>query len=432
MKSSIVYDIIGVGIGPFNLGLAALTKNIPELKCAFFEIQPDFNWHQGLLLPNTRLQVPFYADLVTVADPTSPFTYLNFLKSNGRMFRFAISENNFVTRFEYNQYCQWAVGQLTNLHFGLTCEAIHFNNDKKYYEIFVKEMGGHTYVFHGKKIVIGVGTVPSLPESIDGNENPFIFHSSDYLFRKKQLLTKKKITLIGSGQSAAEIFYDLLQHAEQFESIDWFTRSEYVFPMDSSKFAFEMTSPDYIDYFHGLSDLVKEKILKGQNRLYKGVNKELIDAINGCLYFNQLHNKLSNVNLFVNAEFDQLKMEANNKLNLQFYHLTKEHFFEHQTEVAIFATGYKYIVPEFLDPIRHLINWNENAFYQVGKNYAVDNNNSIFVQNADLHSHGFNSADLGLGPYRNAIILNTVLGQEKFKMETNIAFQQFEVPGENK
>ena len=267
MKTTTVYDMIGIGIGPFNLGLAALANNIPALKCKFFDSQPEFNWHPGLLLPNTRLQVPFFADLVTIADPTSPFTYLNFLKSKGRMFRFAISENNFVTRIEYNQYCQWVAAQLPILEFGLTCEAIHFNDKNNYYEIFVREKDGHTYVFHGKKIVVGVGTIPSLPETIDDLEHPFIFHSSDYLFHKKQLLTKKNISLIGSGQSAAEIFYDLLQHAEEMESLNWFTRSEYIFPMDASKFAFEMTSPDYIDYFYELPDTVKQKIQASQNRL---------------------------------------------------------------------------------------------------------------------------------------------------------------------
>jgi lysine N6-hydroxylase len=425
MKNQNIYDIIGIGIGPFNLGLAALTNNIPELKCTFFEKQTEFNWHPGLLLPNTRLQVPFFADLVTLADPTSPFTYMNFLKSKGMIFRFAIRENNFVTRFEYNQYCQWVVNQLPNLHFGLTCEAIHFNKEKKYYEIFVREKEGHTFVFHGKKIVVGVGTIPSLPESIDGLEHPFIFHSSDYLFHKKDLLTKKNITLIGSGQSAAEIFYDLLEHTEKFESITWFTRSEYIFPMDSSKFAFEMTSPDYIDYFYDLSDPIKVKIIAGQNRLYKGINKELIDAIHERLYMNHLHGTDSTIKIYPSTEFDQLRFE-NNILNLQFYHCTNEKYFEHETDTVIFATGYKYQVPEFLRPIHHLINWNENAFYKVSKNYSIDNNNSIFVQNADLHSHGFNSADLGMGPYRNSNILNTILDRAHYASEKNIAFQRFD------
>ncbi len=431
MKFPAIYDIVGIGIGPFNLGLAALTHNIPDLKTIFFDKQPSFNWHPGLLLPGTKLQVPFFADLVTLADPTSPFTYMNFLKSKGMIFRFAIRENNFVTRFEYNLYCQWVVGQLSNLHFGFTCEAIHYNNEKNYYEIFVKEKDGHTYVFHGKKIVIGVGTIPSLPESFENLEHAFVFHSSNYLYHKKQLLTKRNISLIGSGQSAAEIFYDLLQQENQFESINWVTRSEYIFPMDSSKFAFEMTSPDYIEYFYNLPDKIKQKTLSNQNRLYKGVNKELIDAIYERLYLNSIHGTESKIKIHTNTEFDQIKIETNDNLNLQFYHITKENFFALQTEAAVFATGYKYHVPEFLEPIKNLINWDENAFYKVNRNYSVDKNNSIFVQNADLHSHGFNSADLGMGTYRNATILNNILGLENFKMEREIAFQQFGIPLEN-
>ena len=62
---------IGIGIGPFNLGLAALSNNIPNLDTKFFDRNASFNWHPGLLMAETRLQVPFFADLVTPADPTS-------------------------------------------------------------------------------------------------------------------------------------------------------------------------------------------------------------------------------------------------------------------------------------------------------------------------------------------------------------------------
>jgi lysine N6-hydroxylase len=425
MKSPGMYDIIAIGIGPFNLGLAALANKIPILSCKFFDSNPQFDWHPGMLLPSTRLQVPFYADLVTLADPTSPFTYFNFLKSQGRMFRFAISENNFVTRFEYNQYCQWVVGQLPNLHFGMRCEAVHFKEEKKLYEIYIKEKDGRTYLFQGKIIVVGAGTVPSMPDSTSNFQNDLVFHSSEYLFRKQALLKKKNITLIGSGQSAAEIFYDLLQHTEKFESLSWFTSSGYIFPMDNSKFAFEMTSPDYINYFYDLPGAIKEKTLSGQNRLYKGVNKELIDLIYEQLYIHSLHGPNCQIKIHTNTEFDQLKTEKGTNLNLQFYHKTNEQYFEYETEAAIFATGYKYRMPEFLDPLNKRINRGSDNCYFVNRNYSIDDNNSIFVQNADLHSHGFNSADLGLGPFRNAAILNSILGYEHFKMEKNIAFQRF-------
>ena len=37
------------------------------------------------------------------------------------------------------------------------------------------------------------------------------FHNADYLARKAELQRQRSITIIGSGQSAAEIYYELLR-----------------------------------------------------------------------------------------------------------------------------------------------------------------------------------------------------------------------------
>ena len=56
-------DILGIGIGPFNLGLAALASRHSSINSQFLEFRDEFQWHKGLLLEGTRLQVPFFADL---------------------------------------------------------------------------------------------------------------------------------------------------------------------------------------------------------------------------------------------------------------------------------------------------------------------------------------------------------------------------------
>lgn len=99
-------------------------------------------------------------------------------------------------------------------------------------------------------------------------------------------------------------------------------------------------------------------------------------------------------------------------LDLQFFHTEQEKSFEHRTEILILATGYQYSVPEFLNSIENRICFMENGKYDVQRNYSIDNRNSLFVQNAELHSHGFSAQDLGMGPYRNATILNSILGYE--------------------
>jgi lysine N6-hydroxylase len=121
------YDIIGIGIGPFNLGLAALAADLPELTTIFFDEQPRFNWHPGLLLPTARMQVPYYADLVTLVQPQSRFSYFAFLHAQRRLFRFGIHENPFPLRREYNAYCQWVATHLHGCSFGLRCMDIVYD-----------------------------------------------------------------------------------------------------------------------------------------------------------------------------------------------------------------------------------------------------------------------------------------------------------------
>ena len=79
MQKNEVLDIIGIGLGPFNLSLATLLTKQPALKSLFFEQKKEFNWHKSMILPHTTLQVPFMADLVTLIDPTSRYTFLNYL-----------------------------------------------------------------------------------------------------------------------------------------------------------------------------------------------------------------------------------------------------------------------------------------------------------------------------------------------------------------
>jgi putrescine N-hydroxylase len=424
-----IFDLIGIGIGPFNLGLAALASDIENISCIFFDQQKEFNWHPGLLLNNARLQVPFLADLVTPVNPRSEFSYLNFIHAKKRMIRFGIHENYFITRKEYNEYCKWVISQLDNLHFDLRCEAIHFDNDKKIYRVFIKEIATDKIkCFYGKHIVIGIGTIPNIPTFIKNLKHSHLLHSSDYLFHKEQILNRKSVAIIGSGQSAAEIFYDLLQHEQNFESLNWFTRSERFYPMDYSKFALEMTSPDYIDYFYDLPPAKKKEVLQKQNTLFKGINFSLIGEISEALHNLNMDAPKENIHLMANAELKNIITNQLGGFNLAFYHREKQQDFDYTTETIILATGYKYVVPDFLQSVKELIKWNDEGLYDVNRNYSIDSNNSIFVQNADLHSHGFNSADLGLGPYRNAIILNSILGKEHFAIEKNIAFQTFGIP----
>jgi lysine N6-hydroxylase len=432
MKTPKIYDIIGIGIGPFNLGLAALTDSIPNLTCAFFDQNEKFNWHPGMLLDNSRLQVPFLADLVTLADPRSKFSYLNYVHTKQRIIPFAIHEQYYIRRKEYNDYCCWVIAQLKNLHFGCRCESVRYVKSRNVYEVLIKEISsGSSLKFCAKHLVLGVGNVPSIPDFASNLHSDNIVHSSGYLFAKDRILQKKSIAIIGSGQSAAEIFSDLIHNEELIGSIDslkWFTRSDRFYPMEQSKLSFEMTTPDYIEYFYDLSRKKKKEILAKQSVLYKGINVHLIAEIYDQMYYLDLEYNRKKTEIRPNCELKNIAVNTLDEMTLNFFHTEMETEFSHETESVILATGYKYVIPGFLQSVKELVRFDEDGLYDVQKNYSIDRNNSIFVQNAELHTHGFNAPDLGMGPYRNAVILNSILGKEHFSIAKNVTFQTFGVP----
>ncbi|MBN8878054.1 MAG: SidA/IucD/PvdA family monooxygenase [Sphingobacteriales bacterium] len=397
-----VFDIVGIGIGPFNLGLAALCHNIPDLKCLFIDQEPEFNWHPGMMIEGTRMQVPFYADLVTLSDPQSPFSYMAYLKAKEKMFRFAIRENYFIKRSEYNDYCRWVAGQLSTLQFSTTCKSIQEEGG-----IYKVETNKESYL--AKHIVIGIGTIPSIPSFVKTSDR--IFHSSEYLLKKSNLLDTDHIAIIGSGQSAAEIFNDLLNSYPG--KLTWFTRSSRFFPMDFSKLSLELSTPDYIHHFVSLSPGKRKQVLQQQDDLYKGINRELISAIYDRL--DDLDDP--RIQLYPNCELRELS----NTDELKLYHLELKESFTVQANCIILATGYQPAKPAFLHHTQHLIS-------EANRNYSIDENNSIFIQNAEQSTHGFNASDLSLGPYRNAVILNSILGHEHFTIESNTSFQHFGLP----
>ncbi len=433
MHTSKILDFVAIGIGPFNLGLACLTAPLSNIDGIFLDKRDHFNWHPGMLLQDTTLQVPFMADLVSLADPTSKFSFLNYLKEQGRIYQFYIRENFLILRNEYNNYCQWVVKQLPNILF--QTEVIHtaYSENENCYIVKCKCTKTESIrIYRAKKIIMGTGTVPYIPACVKEHTEQVV-HSSSYLDNKAQLQTKKSITVVGSGQSAAEIFYDLLLDIDQRNyELNWITRSPRYFPLEYSKLTLEMTSPEYVDYFYNLPESKKDELIKTQKHLYKGINQDLIAAIYDMLYTKQFGNKL-NVKLRTNSEL--YSVDFNNedkKLELKLHQVEQDKYYKIATESLILATGYSYELPSFIEGISDRIQWDDQGRYAVNRNYSIDRNNELYVQNAELHTHGFVTPDLGMACYRNSYIIKELTGIEHYPIEKRIAFQHFDVLEEEK
>ena len=68
------------------------------------------------------------------------------------------------------------------------------------------------------------------------------------------------------------------------------------------------------------------------------------------------------------------------------------------------------------------------ADFRVRLRPAAPPSTALFVQNAELHSHGVGAPDLGLGAHRNATIVNALCGREVYPVRERNVFQTFGAP----
>ncbi|MEU1200529.1 lysine N(6)-hydroxylase/L-ornithine N(5)-oxygenase family protein [Streptomyces sp. NPDC005813] len=417
-----VHDFVGIGLGPFNLGLACLTEPIAELDGVFLESKPDFEWHSGMFLEGAHLQTPFMSDLVTLADPTSPYSFLNYLKESGRLYSFYIRENFYPLRVEYDAYCRWAASKLSSVRFDTTVAEVTYDESAGVYAVRTQEGDS----FRARHLVLGTGTPPHVPEACADLGGDFI-HNSRYMQHKQELQAKESITLVGSGQSAAEIYYDLLSEIDVHGyQLNWVTRSPRFFPLEYTKLTLEMTSPEYIDYFHALPEPTRYRLQTEQKGLFKGIDGDLINEIFDLLYQKNLGGPVP-TRLLTNSSLDSARYE-NGTYTLGLRQEEQGKDYELHSAGLILATGYKYAEPEFLKPVRDRLRYDTRGNFDVARNYAVDTTGrGIFLQNAGVHTHSITSPDLGMGAYRNASIIRELLGTEYYPVEKTIAFQEFAV-----
>ncbi|HET9169863.1 MAG TPA: SidA/IucD/PvdA family monooxygenase, partial [Actinospica sp.] len=268
--STELYDLVGIGLGPFNLALAALAEPYDPLTCLFLDENPGFSWHPGMMVDGATLQVPFLADLVSLVDPTSRHSYLAWLRDQQRLFGFYFSEAWHVPRAEYEAYCRSVAEGLKSCRFGCRVTAVRHTtlaDGRDGFLVGYDSAEGPRTVL-AANIALGIGTEPVIPGALrDLCEKgaALVSHSAHYLNRADWIRAADDVTVLGSGQSGAEIVLDLLRGWHQpGRRLRWLTRSAAFEPMEYSKIGLEHFTPDYTDYFHALPEAVRDQLLASQ------------------------------------------------------------------------------------------------------------------------------------------------------------------------
>ncbi|WP_406266210.1 SidA/IucD/PvdA family monooxygenase [Streptomyces sp. NBC_00191] len=434
------HDLVGIGIGPFNLSLAALAHGVPGgLAATFYEQRPAFTWHPGVLIEGATLQVPFLADLVTLADPASPWSFLNYLRSRDRLFPFYFAERFHIQRAEYDAYCRWVSDSLPGLHYGHQVDAVRWNPERDLFEVDFTQLDaegeaealGRAYARH---LVLGIGTEPYVPEPLRPlAEAPAVpvIHSADYLGNRERLLAAEHITVIGSGQSGAEVFLDLLRaRPAGAEKIHWLARTEAFAPMEYSKLGLEHFTPDYTRYFHALPEQTRDALVPRQWQLHKGIDADTIAAIHEELYRRTLHGGWPDAVLTPGVTVRTAGRVGTTKVELHLEHAQQGTRSRLTTNAVVLATGYRERpLDRMLAGLDPYMRRDASGRPRVDDRFRLlldpPVKGSVYVQNAERHTHGVGAPDLGLAAWRSAGILNSLTGEEHYPLPRRTAFTSF-------
>lgn len=410
--SSLV-DLLGIGIGPFNLSLAALLSPVKQLTSAFYDNSEAFAWHPGLLLPHSEIQINHLKDLVTLVDPTNPYSFIAYLAKHKRLYRFIHANFPNVLRTEFNAYLNWVSRSLPNLFFQETVEDITFDQSCFTLQTSKRKM-------HGKHLVLGSGLSKHIPAPAKSFLGKNVYHSEDFLLHANDY-KHKRIAVVGGGQSSAEIIQHLLSNNDTLPAaLTWITKRSQFFPLDESAFISELFTPDYTAYFQTLTPEKRAHLLQEQSLASDGISSSLIDAIYQRLYVLEFIEKQNRFFQFLPYhELTSLTAEANAyTLTLTDHHLPATRLL--QADIIILCTGYQWEFPAYLTSLQNRIPLHNNRFH-VLEDFSITwdgpKHHRIYVQNAARHSHGISDPNLCLMAWRSAKIINSLAEEMIYDIE---------------
>ncbi|MDR3660537.1 MAG: SidA/IucD/PvdA family monooxygenase [Mycobacterium sp.] len=271
--------MLGVGFGPSNLALAvALAER--GVRGRFVDAQRRFGWHRDMLLPGTRMQIPFLKDLVTLRNPRSAFTFVNYLSERGRLVDFIGRHDVFPSRLEFHDYLQWAADQFAvDVRYDHRVVEVVGSADGFEVRLATGDMPAATSTLTARTLVLGTGLHPVLPAGMRPSLRQW--HSHQLLSALAALgpIERGRFVVVGAGQSAAEVVGYLHRAYPEAEVHAVFGRYGYSLA-DDSAFVNRIFDPSAVDEFYG-ADLAERQRLLDYHRSanYSAVDVDLIEDL---------------------------------------------------------------------------------------------------------------------------------------------------------
>ncbi len=431
-------DVLGIGFGPANISMAAaLQETRPDLSFAFIEKNQEIIWQKDMLFNNaldlhSNIQNVPYRDLATPRDPRSKYTFLNYLFEKKRLFTHLNMDLMLPLRPEYADYIKWVAGHFADrLQTGVAAEKIAFDKDAHTFDVALSD--GSRIV--AKNIVLGTGRPVNVPAVFQPVLSEKIFHFINFKTKIEALVKRgaKKIAVIGSSQSAAEI---ILYASKVFPELTIHgIMRRFAFPLkDTNPFMSEIYFPEFSEKFFDASSDVKARINRDVVRTnYGAADMDVIEEIYKQIYHDKLFGR-NMIELFCLTDIDAATETADGTVALTLTNHLKTTTEVQEYDGVILATGFKNIgpqkndikIPAILEGIADLFALDEHGVVSVNRNYKialnVDTGARVFLNGLCESTHGMGDAgSLSLVSIRAQKILSEVPTRSSASVSESLA-----------
>ncbi|MFG3076596.1 lysine N(6)-hydroxylase/L-ornithine N(5)-oxygenase family protein [Streptomyces sp. NPDC048225] len=420
--ATLVHDLIGIGFGPSNVAMAiairehnARAGGQQALDAHFFEQQPRFGWHRGMLIDDATMQVSFLKDLVTLRNPASEYSFLCYLQSKGRLIDFINHKNLFPLRVEFHDYFEWAAAKVDDTvsygHEVVGVAPVVRDGVVDHLEVTVRS-GEGLGVHRARNLVIGTGLRPLVPEGVERGDR--VWHNSELLSRVDALegTSPSRFVVVGAGQSAAENVAYLHRRFPGAEVCAVFSRYGYS-PADDSAFANRIFDPAAVDDYFTAPGTVKRRLMDYHgNTNYSVVDIDLIDDLYRQMYREKV---LGTERLrFLNVSRLTDVTEAPDHVRATVTSLVDGEETLLDADVLVLATGYGPADPlGLLGEVADRCLRDDEGRVRVERDYRVATDPAlrcgIYLQGGTEHTHGITSSLLSNTAVRVGEILDSLL-----------------------
>ncbi|WP_350335406.1 SidA/IucD/PvdA family monooxygenase [Coralliovum pocilloporae] len=398
------FDLIGVGFGPANIGLAVALEEFKwEGSLLFLEANSGPTWQPGMLLDGTDIQHNPLRDFATLRNPSSKYGFLQFLKEHDRLYEFLNLHMPYPLRKEYAAYVRWVAEQFSNfVRYSTKVIDLRFETGGT---IAVKASDGST--FYTNSLSLAPGRSHAIPAAFNGLNSKRAVHFSKYNEAIQMLdpFEPGTIAVIGASQSAAEIILDISKRFPEHKLVN-FQRNQGYRLKDTSPFTEGMFFPSFTDQYYNLPDHLKDKLIQSLwTSQYSAADSDVITKIHNRVYEQRLDNRQR---LFISnfTEVSSATVATNGKIDLSITALETGEISNQQFDLVVFATGFKNFGPhETQEPYHPLMEnlmsfatTDDNGCANITRDYrlqlrkAYAGYSDVFLNGLCESSHGFGDA----------------------------------------